>query len=139
MCALHRLDVSLVEPPGQVQRTPSRLPAVAPVVVCIYKVTDCAGDVWDRYSTQDVPLWQCQIDHAAQRSITFRIRDAFNDFLRAARAENEQMPMNVRDLEDAVGVRFVLTDRQDPDDVGFVQWRAAFYVAGDLNNFLPVD
>ena len=25
---------------------------------------------------------------------------------------------------------------QDPDDVGFVQWRSVFYVAGDLNNFL---
>ena len=25
---------------------------------------------------------------------------------------------------------------QDPDDVGFVQWRSVFYIAGDLNNFL---
>ena len=25
---------------------------------------------------------------------------------------------------------------QDPEDVGFVQWRTTFYIAGDLNNFL---
>lgn len=67
------------------------------------------------------------------------MRDSFNDFLRAARADNEQMPASVRDLEDAVGVRLVVSDRQDPDDVGFVQWRVGFYVAGDLNNFLSVD
>ena len=35
-----------------------------------------------------------------------------------------------------MGVRLVVTDKQDPDDVGFVQWRVGFYVAGDLNNFL---
>ena len=121
------------------QRPPSRLPAVAPVVVCIYKISDSAGDVWDAYQEQEVPLWQCQVDHAAQRPITFQMRDGFNDFLRAARADNEQMPASVRDLEDAVGVRLVVSDRQDPDDVGFVQWRVGFYVAGDLNNFLSVD
>ena len=115
------------------------MPAVAPVVVCIYKISDRAGDVWDAYQEQEVPLWQCQVDHAAQRPITFQMRDVFNDFLRAARADNEQMPASVRDLEDAVGVRLVVSDRQDPDDVGFVQWRVGFYVAGDLNNFLSVD
>ena len=33
-------------------------------------------------------------------------------------------------------MRLVISDQQDPDDVGFVQWRVGFYVAGDLNNFL---
>ena len=46
------------------------------------------------------------------------------------------MPTDVRALEDAVGVRLVVADRTDPEDVGFVQWRVAFYLAGDLNNFL---
>ena len=35
-----------------------------------------------------------------------------------------------------MGVRLVVADRTDPEDVGFVQWRVAFYCAGDLNNFL---
>ena len=83
-----------------------------------------------------MPLWQVQVDHAAQRPITFQMRDGFNDFLRAARAGNEQMPANVRELEEAVGVRLIVSDRQDPDEVGFVQWRCGIYVAGDLNNFL---
>ena len=30
----------------------------------------------------------------------------------------------------------VVANRTDPEDVGFVQWRVAFYLAGYLNNFL---
>jgi hypothetical protein len=33
--------------------------------------------------------------------------------------------------EDVVGSRL-----QDPDEVGFTQWRCGLYIAGDLNNFL---
>ena len=59
-----------------------------------------------------------------------------NDFLRSAHAADQDMPTDVRALEDAVGVRLVVSDRTDPEDVGFAQWRVAFYLVGDLNNFL---
>ena len=81
-------------------------------------------------------MWQVQIDHPVQRPITFQMRDGVNDFLRAAHATDPTMPADVRALEEAVGVRLVVADRTDPDEVGFVQWRVAFYVAGDINNFL---
>ena len=90
-------EVSVVEGPSPAQRLAGRLPAVAPVVCCIYKVTDCAGDVWDSYSDQSLPLWQVQIDHVQQRPVTFQMRDAFNDFLRTAHAGSGEMPANVRD------------------------------------------
>ena len=64
------------------------------------------------------------------------MRDGVNDFLRTAHVADPTMPADVRALEDAVGVRLVVADRTDLDDVGFVQWRVAFYVAGDINNFL---
>ena len=116
--------------------TPRRLPASAPVSVCLYKISDQAGDVWDSFQDQDIPLWQIQMDHPAQRPITFQMRDGMNDFLRNAHASDADMPTDVRALEEAVGVRLVVSDRTDPEDVGFVQWRVAFYLAGDLNNFL---
>ena len=40
------------------------------------------------------------------------------------------MPGSVQELERQVGVRLVVADRTDPEEVGFVQWRTAFYVAG---------
>ena len=103
--------------------TPRRLPASAPVSVCIYKISDHAGDVWDSFQDQDIPMWQIQMDHPAQRPITFQMRDGMNDFLRSAHAADQDMPTDVRALEDAVGVRLVVSDRTDPEDVGFVQWR----------------
>ena len=45
------------------------------------------------------------------------------------------MPATLQHLESAAGVRLVVADRQDPDDVGFVHWRIAFYCP-DACNFL---
>ena len=72
-----------------VERTPRQaniaqsLPSWAPVVVCVYKVTDEAGDVWKVFEeAKGVQLWQVQVQHEARPSITFGIRESFNDFLR---------------------------------------------------------
>ena len=43
---------------------PTRPPAsTAPVVVCLYKATGCATDLYGRF--QDLPLWQVQVVHEA--------------------------------------------------------------------------
>ena len=45
-------------------KLPSRPPATAaPVVVCLYKATGCATDLYGRF--QDLPLWQVQVVHEA--------------------------------------------------------------------------
>ena len=104
----------------------------------MYKYTDQAADLWDLFhGRDDLPLYQVQVTHEAQRSIVFSIRDSFNDFLRAAHAANIAMPASVQQLETAAGIRLVITDRSDPDDVGYKQWRVAFY-AVDLPNFLLI-
>ena len=114
---------------------PKRLPVTAPVDVCIYRVTELASDLWDLLQGRDVALFQVQIRHEAQRAITFDVRNSFNDFLRAAHKQNPHIPNNLAELERACAIRFIVTDRADPDDVGFVQWRTAFYCT-DLPNFL---
>ena len=73
--------------------TPKRKPAVAPVQVVIYKYTADAGDCWEAFKGDNVPLWQVQIEHGAQRSITFRLREAFEDFSgRQKRATRHYQP-----------------------------------------------
>ena len=114
---------------------PRRLPMTAPVDVCIYRVTELASDLWDLLHGRDNALFQVQIRHEAQRAITFDVRNSFNDFLRAAHRHDPRIPNNLSGLERACGVRLIVTDRADPDDVGFVQWRTAFYCV-DLQNFL---
>jgi len=99
--------------------TPRRRPQIAPVQVCIYKYTADAGDCWEQFKGDGVALWQIQIDHNAQRSITFRLRESFEDFLRSANATDSSLPTSVADLEKAAGVRLVIGDQKDPEDVGF--------------------
>ncbi len=84
---------------------PRRRPAVAPVQVCIYKYTEDAGDCWETFKGDNVNLWQIQIDHGAQRSICFRLRESFEDYLRSAHTSDDTMPTTLADLEKAAGIR----------------------------------
>ena len=129
-------DISLSDVPRAAVQTSRRLPSSAPVDVCVYRYTDQASDLWDLFhGKDDVPLFQVQLAHEAQRSITFQMRDSFNDFLASAKSEDETMPANLQQLEAAAGVKLVVSDRADPDQVGYQQWRVAFYCT-DASNFL---
>ncbi len=126
----------IIEEGPRPSQTLRRLPAAAPVVVTMYKVSDRVGDFIERFQDTDLPLWQVQVDHPAQRAITFAVRDSFNDFLAKSHVEDEAIPASLQELEQETGIRVVLTDRADPDGIGFIQWRVAFYIPGCLNNFL---
>ena len=132
-------DIVIEQARPQQQRTPQRLPTTAPWVICIYKVTDSVGDVWDKFQGDSgLALYACVMDYACRPSALMYLRDAFNEFLRAAKAENDAVPVDVASLAD-LGIRLVIADANDPDGAGFVQWRVSFYVAGELkalHNFL---
>eukprot|EP00973_Karenia_brevis_P009570 1292581-Karenia_brevis.AAC.1 len=135
-------DLTLVEQVPRETALVKRLPAWAPVVVCIYKVTDEASDVCKEFEdTKGVQLWQVQVQHEARPSVTFGIVQSFNEFLCQANIGEDFVPMTLQDLQRKAGIKLVITDHTDPDSVGFVPWRIAFYVGGtpeadSLNNFL---
>lgn len=117
-------DVTFIEPPPKRAASTQRLPTWAPVLVCIYKITDEASDIWNAYEGNDgIQLWQVQVGHEARPSITFGLIESFNDFLRNAHATNESMPTTLIDLQVA-GIKLVTTDAADPDGVGYINWRA---------------
>ena len=102
----------------------------AAVIVVIHKVTDDAGFIWESYKGGEAqPLWQIQISHPTPRPITFQFKDRFADFLK----NYAEAPNTLEELEEH-GIRVVVSDSNDPDDIGYVQWRPALYVVGDLNN-----
>ena len=108
----------------------SRLPAVAPLNICFFKITDKAGDAWSQFeNVPDAKLWQIQLEHSARPSALFNLRGSFNEFLAEAAKETDGFP-NSLDAVAKAGIRLVVADSNDPDGVGFVQWRVAFYVAG---------
>ena len=57
---VNRLTIEESEPRRVVTTRP---PAIAPVVVCIYKVTDQAKDVWTTVAQDSVSLFQVQMKH----------------------------------------------------------------------------
>ena len=90
-------------------------------MVCIYKVTDQAGDVWQQHEGHDgVALWQIQICHDARPFVTFGIVGSFNEFLKQTHKSNDSVPLTLTDLRQA-GIMLVLSDKADPDNVGFKQ------------------
>jgi len=128
-------EVTIVPTPQRAQTT-RRFPPIAPVEVCIYRYTDRASDLWDAfYSNDDAPLYQVQVRHQAQKNITYFMRDSFNEFLTSANKEDHITPPTVQALEGGAQVRLVISDKTDPDGIGFEQWRVAFYCS-DLANFL---
>ena len=134
-------ELTLVEQAPRDAAMVTRLPGWAPEMVCIYKVTDEAGDLCKEFEdTKGVQLWQVQVQHEARPSINFGIAKSFNEFLCQANIGEESIPMTLQDLQRKAGIKLVITDRADPDSVGFVPWRVAFYVGGSLeadslNNF----
>ena len=119
---------------GPRPRTAARsLPASAPVTICVYKITDLAGDVWGAQEGKPVALWQIQFDHPAKPSVSFDVVNSFNDYLRVMRRDDEALPANLVELQSQAMVRLVVSDGDDKESVGYTQWRPAFYVAGSTS------
>ena len=78
-----------------------------PVNVVVHKISDAAGDVWERYKGSDEPLWQLQIAQDTARSITYQFRDKLADFLRVT----PNVPDTIQDLQEECGIRLVVGDR----------------------------
>ena len=49
------------------------------------------------------------------------------------------VPVSLQQLETEGGIRLVITDCIDQDEIGFVQWRVAFYAVDVYNFFLLLD
>ena len=96
--------------------------------------------MWSLIEDENAALYQVQVDHANVRpSVTFDIVGNFNSFLKQLNQEDGGIPGSLSDLG-RHGIKLVLTNGEDPDQQGcFVQYRAAFYIAGKidaLRNFM---
>ena len=101
---------------------PQRLPTTAPFNVCVYKVSDKAGDCWvDVQKYASYALYQVQIAHEARPSIVISLRDSFSDFLKEMSAESDAYPGSLEVLRDQGCIKLVVSNKDDPESVGFVQ------------------
>ena len=99
-----------------------RLPATAPFNVCVYKVSDRAGYCWpDCEIDLTYALYQVQIAHEARPSSLMNFRDSFGDFLTEVSTKKPDFPANLEALRDDGSIKLVVSNKTDPDEVGFVQ------------------
>ena len=88
----------------------------------MYKVSDKAGDCWsdvEKYAAY--ALYQVQISHEARPSTLMSLRDSFSDFLKEMSAESDTYPGSFEVLRDQGCIKLVVSDKNDPENVGFVQ------------------
>jgi len=115
-------------------------PRSAPVICCVFKVGDCAQDLWAA-AKPDAALYQVQLVHNCKPSLLFAFVGSFNEYLKVAHEEDTDIPATISELA-ALGITLKITNEEDPDNVGtFVRYRLAFYVAGDqgsLDNFMAL-
>ena len=122
-----------LSPQVKTRKPPSQPTArEAPIQVDVRRYTEDAS-----YFVQTFPsdtMWQVQVVHDARPSVVYNIVRLFNEFLVETHATNDAVPGSLGTLFEQHHIKLVLTDKNDPDSVGFVQWRVAFYVAGTALN-----
>ena len=101
-----------------------RRPNVAPLNICIYKVTDNAGDVWSMFKNdKSTKLWQIQFDHDAIPSVTFQLGNALDEFLKEKSSTNDQYPNDREELLRSGAVSLKFSSNNDPENNGFIKCR----------------
>jgi hypothetical protein len=116
----------------------STRPLQGPVVVCIHKYTNNAGDLIAAHADKKVPLYQIQLDHnVARNSVTFKFKDRLRQFLIAARVNDETIPATLEGLAEQAGIHTVVAG--GPDNLKgsvAVAYRCCLYVAGDEQSLM---
>ena len=131
--ALHKITLTPQQTPGR------KRDRIQPVTVCMYKWTSSAPEAWAFVPENvgvDEPLWQVQLEQQGKLSITTYIEEDFGEFLKVSGRCKQSRLGPLGELEETAGIRLVVTDTRDPDGVGFRPRRAAFYVAGNLQEFM---
>jgi len=130
-------DVVVEERGAKPARAPSKRPENGPIVVCVYKFSDDAGDCWEEWKGTDQPLFAILVEHEVRRGCLMYLRDSFNEFLKQSKAQDGNVPGDTKTME-AIGWKLVLSDTQDPYNVGVKQWQVCFYIVGEENtmNFM---
>ena len=75
----------------------------------------------------------------ARPSVMYNFVQSWNTFLQNEHEKNDEIPGSLTDLANIAHIRLVVAGSEDLNNCGFIQWRNAFYIAGDISsvkNFL---
>ena len=125
-------DLTIEDAEPQRAKFAKRVPVSAPLIICIYKVSDRAPDIFHN-APEDAGLYQIQFCHEARPSLLFDAMGSWNEFLRELNEDDDTVPASIQELQ-RLFIKFVSTSSEDPDNIGMVPWRPALYVCGNEDN-----
>ena len=99
-------DVDVPRPPEA-----KRIPTTGPLVMAVYKVSDCAGDTLPEYNgASNACLYEILMDHHASPSILYDLKAQFEEFLKFSHhtALLGDAPTSLQDMSDVAGARALL-------------------------------
>ena len=88
--------------------------------VCIFRVTDCAADMWRRFEGTVVPLWQVQFYYDGKPNLLYKLAGSFVEFLSDVGAKLNPKASNMEDVLQYYNAKLIESDQSDSDQVGFV-------------------
>ena len=98
-----------IDAPRQITQ---RVTTNAPVQICVYPITERAGDLWANYKeSPSTKIWQVQMEHDARPSITVEVLDGFNEYLKETSRTNPSLPDSVQKLQAEAGIKLILPTR----------------------------
>ena len=90
------------------------------VDICVYKVSDDAGNCWRRFEGQSAALWQIQFEYTGEQKLLFGFTKSFVRFAEETNLFESSNNNVLALLEDQFGVRLLATNEDDQDGAGFV-------------------
>ena len=100
-------DVELLKRPPESKR----MPATAPLVMAVYKVSDCAGDLLAEYNgASNACLFEVLMEHQASPSILHELKSSFEDYLKWAHhtALHGDAPTTLQEMGEVDGSRLFI-------------------------------
>eukprot|EP00435_Cladocopium_sp_Y103_P059998 s247_g21.t1 len=112
--------------------TSSKAKTEAPVEMSLLKYINQAGHLLPSLPEplQSEALWQIQLRHDARPSLLMKTVLNFNLYLAELHNTQADVPANLQDLRDE-GILLSIANSATDNASPLVQWRVAFYVAGD--------
>ena len=102
--------------------------AVAPIVICIYKYTNFAGDLLPDFRENNAALYQIQLEHDCRDSVVYQFKSKFEAFLRQQNEINPAIPKDCATLSVTAGVFATVTSGR-PKSENAVPWRVVIVCA----------
>ena len=124
----------------QTSSAQSTLPDHASIIGSVFRYSD-DGSIWAQGYPSGDAIYVVALHHRQRKpSVTWNILQKFQAYLRRQAADENALPVAMRELNDSWHIRLVLKPRTDPDDTFDSSVVASYFVGGqgDINNMFII-